>query len=107
MLAKKFRAPDDLFSKRPSGQLSSAHFQVKIFQNNLEHNRFGATVGLKVDKRSVKRHFWKRFILNRLLRKPNFGKDFIIYAKTGLNKVHKKDAGKELDKIFSALDYKK
>ncbi len=100
MIAKKFRAPKELFSKRPQENALSAHFQIKAFSNDRGHNRFGVVVGLRVDKSSVGRHFWKRFVLNRLSGQVNFGKDFIVVAKPGLGGISKKEAEKELKEIF-------
>lgn len=101
MIAKKLRIPDNLFSKKPAGQIHSDYFQLKTFPNDCGHNRFGAVVGLKVDKLSVKRHFWKRFILNRAALQPDLENDFIIFAKPALGKISKKEAEGELKKIFS------
>lgn len=100
MIAKKFRAPKELFSKRPEKNTLSAHFQIKAFSNDRGYNRFGVVVSLKVDKRSVGRHFWKRFMLDTLSAQPNFGKDFIVVAKPGLNGISKKEAENELKEIF-------
>lgn len=101
MIAKKLRIPDNLFSQKPAGQVHTDYFQLKTFPNDCGHNRFGAVVGLKVDKLSVKRHFWKRFILNKSTSQPNSGNDFIIFAKPSLGKISKKEAEEELKKIFS------
>ncbi len=101
MIAKKLRIPDSLFSKKPAIQIYSDYFQLKAFSNDCGHNRFGAVVGLKVDKLSVKRHFWKRFILNEASLQPYLGNDFIIFAKPALGKISKKEAKEELKKIFS------
>lgn len=100
MIAKKFRVPAELFSKRPQRSAMSAHFQIKAFSNDGGRNRFGAVVSIKVDKRSVGRHFWKRFILDTLAGQADIGGDFIVIAKPGLSGISKKEAEKELKEIF-------
>jgi len=101
MIAKKLRIPDNLFSKKPASQIQSDYFQLRVFSNDCGHNRFGAVVGLKVDKLSASRHFWKRLILNQSADQPGSGNDFIISAKPALGKISKKEATEELKKIFS------
>ncbi len=103
MIAKKFRVPAELFSKKSQKSALSTHFQVRVFSNNCGHNRFGAVVGIRVDKSSVGRHFWKRLILdtfNKLSEQTNSGKDFIVTAKQGLDAISKKEAERELKEIF-------
>ena len=106
MIAKKFRVPNDVFRKRPSTQISSEYFQVKVFPNDCGHSRFSAVVGIKVDKRSVQRHFWKRFILSNAAKQKNSEIDFVIIAKTALNKISKEEAARELESIFENLKNK-
>ncbi len=101
MIAKKLRIPDNLFSQKQTGQTHSDYFQLKAFPNDCGHNRFGAVVGTNVDKLSVRRHFWKRLILNASASQLNSGNDFIIAAKPALGKISKKEAEEELKKIFS------
>lgn len=103
MIGKKFRVPRASFSKKAENRVFSAHFQGIAFSNECGHNRFAAVIGLKADKRSTGRHFWKRFILDHLKKKPNSGKDFIIYAKQELENVEKEKVKKELDEMFAKL----
>ncbi|OGY98945.1 MAG: hypothetical protein A3B13_00695 [Candidatus Liptonbacteria bacterium RIFCSPLOWO2_01_FULL_45_15] len=100
MIAKKFRAPKESFSKKPQITVSSPHFQIKAFSNDRGYNRFGAVVSLKVDKRSVRRHFWKRLVLDTLHAQPNLRKDFIVVVKPGLGKISREEAEKELKETF-------
>lgn len=100
MIARKFRAPAELFSKKPQRITPSAHFQIKTFSNDRGHNRFGVAVSVKVDKHSVGRHFWKRMILDTLSGQANVGRDFIITAKPGLSGISKEEARKELKEVF-------
>jgi len=92
-----------MFSKKPANRLFSEHFQIKIFPNTFGYNRFGAVVGTSVDKYSVGRHSWKRFILNSAASQKNFSSDFVIIAKPELNKITKEEAKKELAEIFKKL----
>lgn len=101
MVAKKFRAPAELFSKKPQRSIFSAHFQIRSFPNSCGHNRFAAAVGIKAEKSSVRRHFWKRLILDSLAKENNFGKDFVVIAKAGLRGILKEEAKKEIKEIFS------
>ncbi|MEK7546946.1 MAG: ribonuclease P protein component [Patescibacteria group bacterium] len=103
MTPKKLRAPNSLFSKKPSIGLFSEYFQTRVFQNNLGYNRFGVAVGLKVDKRSTRRHFWKRLILKNALLQKNFSSDFIITAKPALGTISKKQAESEIAGVFKKL----
>jgi len=85
----------------------SAHFQIKAFSSDCGYNRFGAVVSVKVDKRSVGRHIWKRFILDTLAVQANLGRDFIVVAKPGLSGISKKEAEKELKEIFLKVNQQK
>lgn len=100
MIARKFRIPRSFFSRKPSARISSEYFQVKVFPNTLGHNRFAAVVGAKVDKRAVRRHFWRRIILDEAAKQPNSGRDFIIIANPKLGAAEKKDVVEDL-KIIS------
>jgi len=92
-----------MFSKKPASRLFSKYFQVKIFPNSAGFNRFAAVVGLKVDKSSVKRHFWKRVMLDSAAKQKNFSADFVIGALPELGKAGKKEAEKDLSEIFNKV----
>lgn len=106
MIPKKFRAPKETFFKKPHHQASSLHFRAKVFPNNLGHNRFAAVVGTKTDKSSVRRHFWKRLIMNIAWHESGTGKDkdIVIVAGSNLGNISKAEAKKELETIFKKIN---
>ncbi len=100
MIPRESRVPRSVFSKAPQKKISSSHFAVKVFENNLGRNRFAAVIGSKVEKLSTRRNFWKRFILNVAAAQPNFSKDVIIFGKRGLVSLSARSAKEELEEIF-------
>lgn len=103
MIAKKLRLPRQRFSERPVSRIGSDYFLVKIFRNDLGRNRFGVVIGTKVDKRSTKRNFWRRMILNYARRQINFGKDILIIVSPRIRELTKNAAEQELEKIFGKI----
>lgn len=103
MIPKKFRVPNSIFSKKPVHWLFSESFQFKISPNNFGYNRFGAVVGIKADKSSVRRHFWKRAILDAASVQKNISSDIIIVAKPEITKITKQELEKELSETFKKI----
>ena len=103
MIPKKLRTPSSVFSKKPARRLFSEYFQVKIYPTALGYGRFGAVVGTKVDKSSVRRHFWKRFILDSAAGQKNLSGDLVIIAKPELGSAAKEKAKKDLSEILEKL----
>lgn len=103
MISKKLRVPNSIFSKKPATRLFSESFQIKICPNSLGYNRFGAVVGIKADKSSVRRHFWKRVILDAASGQKNISSDIIIIAKPEIAKITKGEAEKEVSEIFKKI----
>ena len=124
MIAKKFRLPRQRFSERPASRIGSDYFLVKIFKNDLSHNRFGVVISTKADKRSSRRNFWRRTILNyarqliesedssefiepegssepeRPERQISFGKDLLIIVSPRIRELSKSGVEQELGKMF-------
>jgi len=100
MIAKKFRLPRQIFSERPAGRVNTDYFLIKVFKNNLTHNRFGVVISAKVDKRSSKRNFWRRAILNYARRQTGFGKDFLVVVSPRIRELSKSEVEQEVEKIL-------
>ncbi len=103
MIAKKLHLPRQRFSERPVSRISSDYFLVKIFRNDLGRNRFGVVISTKVDKRSTKRNFWRRMILNYARRQINFRKDLLIIVSPRIRELTKNAVEQELEKIFGKI----
>jgi ribonuclease P protein component len=103
MIARKFRLPRQKFSERSFDRINSDYFLVKVFENELGHNRFGVVIGAKVDKRSSRRNFWRRTILHYAKRQVNFGKDLIIIVSPRICELSKNKVEQELEKIFKKI----
>ena len=88
------------FPVRPLRQARSEYFSLKVSKNKFGHNRFAVVIGARVEKRSVRRHFWKRRILDWAKREPDAGADLLITVAPPLNKLSKEDAAKEFKKVF-------
>ncbi|MEK7076708.1 MAG: ribonuclease P protein component [Patescibacteria group bacterium] len=60
---------------------------IKWRENALGHNRFAVIVGNGVEKKSVRRHFWKRRVLRAASQWPNAGRDFLFIASRSLRET--------------------
>ncbi|MBI4085746.1 MAG: ribonuclease P protein component [Candidatus Liptonbacteria bacterium] len=103
MTTKKLRLPPQRFSERPAGRVSSGYFLIKVFKNNLTHNRFGVVIGAKVDKRSSKRNFWRRAILNCAGQYAGSGKDLLIIVSPRIRELSKSSAEQEFGKLLQKI----
>lgn len=104
MIPKKLRLPRQRFSERPASRIGSDYFLVKVFKNDLGRNRFGVVISAKVDKRSSRRNFWKRTILNCAKQQADFGKDLLIIVSPRIRELSKSAAEQELGKIFKKIE---
>jgi ribonuclease P protein component len=110
MVPKKSRIPRTGFESQGYRVLRSPYFSVKVKKNDLVSssaasavppaNRIAVVVGKSVDKRAVRRNFWKRQAKMQLLKLPPTGTDFIltIYPKT--NTLTKEQFAAEIKKIL-------
>jgi len=64
MLAKRHRLPIQSVIKKSGQTLRGRYFLFKIFDSDLEYNRFGVIISKKVAKNATLRNKLKRIILN-------------------------------------------
>mgnify|MGYP000916287290 CR=1 FL=1 len=86
MLAKKFKLPiqESLNKKKAFKFLKGEYFNFKIFENQLNHSRFGVIVPKKIFKKSFLRNQFKRLIFQEIQSQKiylNPGRDCLIIAK--------------------------
>ena len=105
MISKKLRLPRQRFSERPTSRIGSDYFLLKVFKNELGHNRFGVVISAKVDKRSSRRNFWRRVILDYAKQQTDFGKDLVIIVSPRIRKLTKSMAEQELGEIFKKVQH--
>lgn len=100
MVPKKSRVPRDGFGSGGYRVLRNPYFSVKVKKNGSAANRVAVVVGKSVDKRAVRRNFWKRQAKAQLLKMPPSGTDFIltIYPKT--NTLTKEQFTAEIKKLL-------
>ncbi|HUX35649.1 MAG TPA: ribonuclease P protein component [Candidatus Paceibacterota bacterium] len=103
MISKKLRVPSSIFLKKPAHRFFSDYLQARISPNNFGYNRLGAAIGIKVDKRSVKRHLLKRTILDAAAAQKNISSDIIIVAKPEIAGLTKEEVKKEVSEIFKKI----
>ena len=58
--------------------INTPFFTLKRGRNNLGKNRYAIVISTKVDKRSTRRHLWKRRLLKVLEAIPNTSTDHLI-----------------------------
>ena len=103
MLAKRFR-----FSVgRTGGQFkkiySSPYFLLKSKRSDTGHNRFAVIISSNAVKKSVRRYFWKRQVVEHLRHWPNFKKDFLVMVSPRMEGADKKNVKPEFDAALSYL----
>lgn len=103
MYPKKNRLPIDEFNKLNSKKRDYFLFLIKIYPNSKGYNRFGIIISQKVEKKSTKRHYFKRQIANYLLKLPNLSLDILIIAKPTLKEGDKNKLKSELNQIISDI----
>lgn len=110
MLPKRFRLP----LTNQKGELkkiySSPYFLLKSKDNNEGSNRFAVIIPASAVKKSTRRHFWKRRMIEYLKLWPNLQKDFLVIVSSKIEKIDKKILRNELDKavgfLISYLDHR-
>lgn len=103
MYSKKHRLPIAEFSKLKSRKKDYSFFLTKVHSNSKGYNRFGIIISQKIEKKSNKRHFFKRQIANYLLRLPNLSLDILVIAKPSLKGINKSSLKKELSEIMNDI----
>lgn len=100
MYPKKQRLPIAEFNKLKSSRKNYSLFLVKTCPNSKGYNRFGIIIGQKIEKKSTKRHYFKRQIANYLLKLPNLSLDILVIAKPSLKQASKSSLRNELNQIL-------
>lgn len=104
MIAKKYRLSAGQLSFRAQKQIRSEYFFLKAANNSLGHSRFAVIVSLRVDKSAVRRHFWKRRLLDWADRMAeSLSADMTITVLPPLNRLSERGAEAEFKKIFSEI----
>ena len=100
MLQKRQRLSPANFPRRTKKARFSGYFIVKTIPNTRGDNRFAIVVGAKVEKKAVRRNFWKRRIAGILQGIPPRGDDYLIVALPKLAALPPRDLRKE---VFAAI----
>ncbi len=111
MLPRSKRLPKEEFShlRRVKVLLSTRksehapYFLIKYKTNGRIYNRFAVIVGTNVDKRSTRRHLWKRRFLARLRMWPDNGKDFLIVTHPAITTLGAADLAQMLSSLGKEL----
>ncbi len=104
MIPKKNRLPvQETRGRRSEKVIQKDLLTVRVYPGG-NTNRFGVVVSLGVDKRSVRRHFWKRKILDVVAHWPNMKKDFVIIAMPRLKGAQERDVFEALRATRDALE---
>ena len=100
MIPRTSRLPSDEFRARGYRTVTTPFFSLRVKKNELGKNRIGVVIGLVVDKRAVKRNYWKRQAKAELLRAPNVGKDFLVIFSPKIKQLTKTEFAKEMEKTL-------
>jgi len=103
MVPKKSRLLREGFDLRGYRPIKTPFFTLKVKDNGLKANRIGVIIGKHIDKRAVRRNFWKRQAKKELLKAPAMGKDLVltIYPKT--NTFTKREFVEEIKKVLQKI----
>lgn len=72
-------------------------------KNGTEFNRFAAIVGIKFEKSSAKRHYWKRQITERLGSWPELGLDVAVSPLKEAKNFPAKEATEPIREAFKKI----
>lgn len=103
MLARKYRLSVFKTTEKPQKVFRSPHFLLKIFKNNIGHNRFGLVVGSNVEKKAVVRNYWKRRLRAFFAARPDLSGDFLLILSPAAKIATPRGVISELEKIFGEL----
>src|ERR1700722_15694468 len=96
MIPRMSRLPSDEFRAHGYRTVTTPFFSLRVKKNSLEKNRMGVVIGLVVDRRAVKRNFWKREAKVQLLRIPILSKDFLVVFSPNIKQLTKTEFAREL-----------
>ncbi len=77
MVAKRLRLPR-VASMAQASHLSSALLSLRYRPNQLGYNRFAVIISTRSAKTAVRRHFWKRLVLEVVRHWAQHSYDFLI-----------------------------
>jgi len=103
MIPPQKRLPISVFSKKGAPLKRSPYFSVHLSKNNLPHNRFNAIIGKRLLPLAVKRHRFKRQILQVANTWPEKGYDILILPQKGYIELHQKDRLQKLKELQKEL----
>ena len=107
MLPRKRRLPREsirsLQKRKASGTVRGQDFLARFADNGGKTNRYAVTVGVKVDKRSTKRHFLRRRVESRMLGWRDGGQDVLVSVLPSAAKLPFSELGKELSEIGNRI----
>jgi ribonuclease P protein component len=103
MIPRTGRLPSDEFRARGYRTVTTPFFSLRVKKNSLDKNRIGVVIGLAVDKRAVKRNFWKRQAKFQLMRLSHAGKDFLVVFFPKIKQLTKTEFAVELKKALEKL----
>ncbi len=103
MFPRHKRIPGKLLAGKFSGQVSISHFLFRFGKNGLKENRYAVIVGLKFDKSSAKRHYWKRQINEALSKWPDTGLDIAVSPLKEAKKLLPREATEPIKEAFKKI----
>jgi ribonuclease P protein component len=103
MIPRILRLPSDEFRARGYETHTTPFFSLRVKKNSFGRNRIGVVIGLAIDKRAVRRNFWKRQAKAHLLRVPNVSKDFLVIFSPKIKQLTKIEFVKEIEKALHGL----
>ncbi|MDE2018920.1 MAG: ribonuclease P protein component [Patescibacteria group bacterium] len=100
MIPQKLRLPRSEFAARGYKIIKTPWFSLKTKENNLDYARFGVVIGTAVEKRAVKRNFWKRQARTVFAERARAGKDYILLFLKRIKELNKNQFRAELSKVL-------
>jgi RNase P protein component len=103
MFPRRKRIPAKTLAGKLTGQLIISHFLFRFGKNGLAENRYAVVIGLKFDKSSAKRHYWKRQINERLRLWPDAGLDVAVFPLKEAKKLLPREAVEPIKGAFKKI----
>jgi ribonuclease P protein component len=107
MVPKKSRVPRAAFASGGYRVLRSPYFSARVRKNGSaatsatsKANRIAVVIGKSVDKRAVRRNFWKRQAKIQLLKLPPSGIDLILTIYPRANTLTKEQFAAEIKRLL-------
>lgn len=103
MFARRKRIPAEILAGKLPRQAAVERFLFRFGKNGTPTNRFAAIVGVKFEKSSVKRHYWKRQILERLKTWPELGLDVAVTPQKEAKKLSAREATMVIEGAYKKI----